>query len=190
MGREENIRAILEALADAEASSSHPGIGPLISSAMNAVKASSRRACMGEPRTSAAACLSVAGGAMAPIAAACRLGEGIEPGLLEPLVRTVRLSAALVGRSKARPCKSEPHEEGVPRGWKGKKGGEFKRRSADGETLWIVRRPHIPGGDWSLYYGALPVGACETPEDASMLAVSLESLVSSARQEPELTPAS
>lgn len=190
MGREEKIKAILDALAEAETSARHPELAPLIGSAINAVKASSRRACMGEPRTSTAACLSVAGGAMAPIAAACRIGGAIAPEVLTPLMRTVKHSADLVGRSKSRPCKSEPHQEVPPHGWKGKPGGEFKRKSADGEILWIVRRPHIPGGNWSLYYGSLPIGACDTSDDAAMLAVSFEALVNSSAQDPEVIQAS
>jgi len=189
MGREESIQAILETLADAEAASGHAELGPLFMSARNAIRASARRACMNEPRTSAAASLSVAGGAMAPIAAACRIGEGIGAELGSHLAKAVRLSYELVGPTKGKPCKSESHDVDPPKGWKRLSGGEFKRRSKDGHVFWIVHRQHVPGGDWSLFYGALPIGASETPVQAAMLSRSLEGLMA-ASAPPEATPAS
>jgi hypothetical protein len=55
------------------------------------------------------------------------------------------------------------HDDPAPAGWHGPDGGPFVTRTR-GFTLAITVRPHLPGGDWSLFCGGVPVMSGKGPE--------------------------
>lgn len=153
-----------------------PAVASDCAAALRSIKASGRRACMGEPRISAAARATVACSAMAVVCGAVEAG-----GLSRA---TGFLLSGLASEAVAlSPDLSPEHvaalEASAPPGWRG--AGPFHREGPDGIQMTLSHRPMLPGGDWTVYYGPVPAAYGDTPESAAAMAARLCAALSSGR---------
>lgn len=133
-----------------------------------AILASRDRAALWDSRLSTAARLTVASGAMDFVSYFLSKGYDIT-NILVSLNKIVDYSLDFA------PLQLSEHksERGIvaPQGWEGPVGGPFKYMNKD-YPLMLVRRPLLPGGNWTLLFFNIPVSFGETANDAAVKAVS------------------
>lgn len=128
-----------------------------------AISASADRAALWDSRLSTAARLTVASSAMDFVSYFLSGGGDLTSiaGRLNRLVDQALEFAPLQ-------LPEHKHEDGVdaPDLWNGPEGGPFTYFDKD-YPLMLVRRPHLPGGNWTLLYSNIPVSFGPTSSEAA-----------------------
>jgi len=144
-----------------------------------AISASADRAALWDSRLSTAARLTVASSAMDYVSYFLSSGGDLTSiaGRLNRLVDQALEFAPLQ-------LPEHKHQDGVgaPDFWNGPEGGPFTYFDKD-YPLMLVRRPHLPGGNWTLLYSNIPVSFGATSSEAAAKADALIEL-----RENALTP--
>lgn len=143
-----------------------PEISGLFESAINGVEDSKQRVLIGQTRLARRARLSVAS------CAASILGPVLEIGnLSDNLLRQLTRLTSIV-----REISSDIEFEGegipdipTPRGWK-KTENAFAKTFESGDSFFVTRREHLPGGEWTLFYFSVPVYTGKTVYEATQMA--------------------
>ena len=128
-----------------------------------AISASADRAALWDSRLSTAARLTVASSAMDYVSYFLSSGGDLTSiaGRLNRLVdQALEFSPLQLPEHR--------HEEGIdaPDLWNGPEGGPFTYLDKD-YPLMLVRRPHLPGGNWTLFYSNIPISFGATSSEAA-----------------------
>lgn len=170
----ERIRSLVDAIG--LVAGSHPEAADAAAFAFRTIAASSPRAQLREKRLSAAASMSVASSAMAFVSSF--LGKAAAPPEVARHLANIAEGAALLAPSAM--VEHEPAElHPAPDGWSGPAAGPFTRTAAGGILLVMARRPFLPGGEWSVYYGGVPAAFGRSPDEAAAHAAEFCALVAS-----------
>lgn len=153
--------------------------------ALRTIAASSGRASLQEKRLSASARLSIASAAMSFAAAALASGGRHAALHIAPVIR----SAVALKAGPARPEHAEGSDEEAPEGWGGETGGPFVADAVGGASLSLTRRPHLPGGDWTVHIDGLPLAFGRTAAEAAERGMALAELVATASRKVPPVPA-
>lgn len=182
MDTAKSIQSLVDAIG--RVAGMHPECTSAAGFACRAIAASAGRALLPE-KVSASARMSVATSAMSFVA---QFLDGNEPvseaaPVLAGIVReAVGLAPLCVPEHESAVLTAAP-----PSGWAGPPGGPFVKTSVDGARMTVSRRPLLPGGDWTFFYGGLPASFGETPAAAAARAHVLEGLFSAAPGQPLLS---
>lgn len=158
----ENIIKSLERLSESD----DQDMASVFLSALSSAKASASRALIPNTKVGSLARYSVAASASSTLKA--YLASDARTAYRDGLVREVLAAAfKLAPPSAARKSDGVP-DVAAPEGWTRDGGGFFTRQTQLGQAE-IIFNPHMPGGDWSLMIGNLPVGFGSTPEANKLL---------------------
>ncbi len=184
MDTADRIKTIVETIAIV--AQDHPACAMAAGFASRAIAASSGRAALSEPRLSSSARMSVAASAMSFVAQV--VDSGRVPSIInEKLAGIVRNAASLA------PLTVPDHANDTaafpsPAGWSGPEGGPYCKNSSDGAIMTISRRPHLPGGDWTLHYAGVPASFGDTPDVAATRSSGFDAIFSNPEVRRQLPP--
>lgn len=179
----ERIRSLVDTIG--LVAGSYPAAADAAAFAFRTIAASSPRAQLQEKRLSAAASMSVASSAMAFVSSF--LGKAAAPPETAGHLASIAEGAALLAPSvQVEHEAAEPHA--APDGWSGPAAGPFTRQAACGTPMVIARRPYLPGGEWSVYYGGVPAAFGKSPEEAAASAEEFCALITPSGNTPRARP--
>ncbi len=158
----ETIIKSLEGLADCD----DREISSVFASALSSAKASSSRALIPNTKIGILARFSVAASASGPLRA--YLASGTRTLARDTLMRSALDAAFKLADGSAQRKIDEVPEATAPEGWDKDKTGSFTLQTPMG-VAEITFSPHMPGGDWTLNLGGVPVGFGSTPIENALL---------------------
>jgi hypothetical protein len=133
----------------------------LFASSLSSVKASASRALIPNTRLGTLARFSVAASAAAPLKPYLD-GSSRNRGRDRLMQDALLAALALVAEAEQRQ-REEPDVAGeAPEGWIHADGGSFHRETELGRAE-IYHNPHMPGGDWTMSIGGVPVCYAASP---------------------------
>jgi hypothetical protein len=162
---QELIETIIESL-EGLAESDDKEIASVFASALSSARASSSRALIPNTRVGILARYSVAASASAPLRA--YLASSTRSLARDALMRCALAAAFKLAEGSALRNFDEVPEASSPEGWDKDSNGSFTLQTPLG-VAEISYNPHMPGGDWTLNLGGIPVGFGATPIENALL---------------------
>lgn len=173
----ETIIESLEGLADCD----DKEVGAVFTSALSSAKASSSRALIPNTKVGILARYSVAASASAPLRA--YLSSGTRSASRDALMRSALDAAFKLASVSGSKKIDEVPKVDAPEGWEKDKNGSFTLQTPLG-VAEIFYSPHMPGGNWTLNLGGIPVGFATTPIDNAVLLTKVVEFVSDHNDRP------
>lgn len=162
----------------------YPEAGYLISGAQTAVRTSANRAISGERGTATRARMSIASSIL-PVINMITKSDDAGRHICRLAVSLMEMAKDLTDGTE---IDVEPVKDMVaPEGWTQVSPGAFTKTLETNQKFYIVRKAHLPGGDWCLHYFNVPVAFAETVEAAALRADRLAAMIETATSRPTIT---
>jgi hypothetical protein len=171
---QELIETVIRSL-EGLASSDRTEMGLVFASALASARASSSRALIPNTRIGLLARYSVAASASAPLRS--YLASGTRSADRDALMRNAIEAAFKLAAGAALRGSEDAPEEATPEGWDKGPNGSYMLQTPIG-LAEIAHSPHMPGGEWSLHLGGIPVGFGETPLHNALLLTEIIEFIS------------